>query len=209
MVQARLGPRLGRYSRAVRILRILLPLGALALLSSIFLITRDPFPAGITFSAADIEAFDAGLKLTEPRFTGTTDAGEPFILRAAWALPDAPDPSEIRLSGIEAQIFLADGREARLAAAKGTLKPKAQIVVLEGTVTIDTSDGYRAATARAVADLRARTLVVPELVTAEGPLGRIDAGRLVMQRPDRDEDPNAQELIVFEEKVRVFYRPTR
>ncbi|MEL6232927.1 MAG: hypothetical protein AAFR46_00835 [Pseudomonadota bacterium] len=205
--ERRLDRRLGRYSRAVRILRILLPLGALALLSSIFLITRDTFPAGVRFTAADVEAFESGLRLTEPRFTGTTDAGEPFMLRADWALPDAPDPSEIELAGIEAEIHLADGRQARLVAARGVLRPKAQTVALEGEVAIRTSDGYTAMAPRAVADLRARILTVPEPLIAEGPLGRIEAGRLVMRRPSAAEQPAAEEVIVFEDKVRVIYTP--
>lgn len=200
-------PRMGRYSRAVRVLRILLPLGALGLMSSVFLVTRDTFPAGIRFSASDFEALDDGLRLTAPRFSGTTEAGEPFMISADWALPDAPDPTEIRLHAIAARIEMADGRTAELGAAEGLLRPKAQTVALRGGVVLTTSDGYEARTESAQVDLRARTLTAPGAVSAEGPLGRIEAGRLDMIRPERSENPDAEELIVFRDGVRVVYQP--
>jgi lipopolysaccharide export system protein LptC len=200
-------PRLGRYSRAVRILRVALPLVALALMSTIFLFTRDTLPPGIRFSAKDFAALEDGLRLSEPRFTGTTDAGEPFVVSAEWALPDSADPTEIRLHAIRASIAMADGRTAELTAADGMLRPKAQTVALTGGVRLTTSDGYVAETETAEADLRARTLVAPGAVMAEGPLGRIEAGRLDMVRPDPARDPDAEELIVFQNRVRVVYRP--
>ncbi|GIX15781.1 MAG: hypothetical protein KatS3mg118_3740 [Paracoccaceae bacterium] len=199
--------RLGRYSRAVRFLRVALPLAALALMSTIFLFTRDGPAPGIRFSARDFAALQQGLRLSLPRFSGTTEAGEPFVVSADWALPDAPDPAEIRLHAIRATITLADGREVALTAADGLLMPRAQTVELTGGVEVTTTDGYRAETDRASADLRRRILIAPGPVTAEGPLGRIEAGRLSVLRPDPRKDPDAEELIVFEDRVRLVYRP--
>jgi lipopolysaccharide export system protein LptC len=192
----------------VRAARILLPLAALGALSSMFLISRDDFPAGIRFSAADFASLGEGLRLANPRFTGATERGEPFTVSAEWALPDAPDPREIALHAVRAEIVTADGRTVTLTAAEGILRPRDQRVALAGGVTVTTSDGYRAGTEAAEADVRARTLVAPGPVVAEGPLGRIEAGRMTVARPAADDGDRAgDDLIVFENRVRVVYLP--
>jgi len=200
-------PRLGRYSRSVRVLRIGLPLIALALMSMVFLIEREDFAAGFRFSAADFAALDDGLRLVEPRFTGTTEKGEPFIVRAEWALPDSPDPEVIELHAIRAELTMRDSRLVTVVAREGVLKPKAQTVRLKGRIVLTTSDGYRAETEEALADLKSRSLTTAAGVVAEGPLGRIEAGRLRAFVPDRARTPDRDEVIVFENGVRVVYRP--
>jgi lipopolysaccharide export system protein LptC len=196
--------RLGRYSRAVRILKVALPLVALGLMASVFLLTREETAGGLRFSAADFAALDRGLRLAEPRVTGMTDRGEPFVVRAAWALPDGPDPELVTLEAVEAELVLADGRTVTLKARSGTIRPDARRVSLEGTVVVTTSDGYRAETERAEADLTLGTLTVPERVVATGPLGRIEADRLTAVRRD---DGVREETVLFEGRVRVVWQP--
>ena len=113
-------PRLGRYSRSVRVLRIGLPLIALVLMSLVFLIERDDFAAGFRFSPADFAALDDKLRLVSPRFTGTTEKGEPFIVRAEWALPDGPDPEVIDLRGIRAELTMEDASSDGVEVGTGT-----------------------------------------------------------------------------------------
>lgn len=199
-------PRLGRYSRAVRIFRVGLPLVALGLMSSIFLVSREDFAGGFRFSAADFAVLRQGLRLAHPRFTGTTEKGEPYLVSADWALPDAPDPKVVTLSAVRAEIVTEDGRTLSLTAAEGRLHPREQRVALSGRIVLTTSDGYKAETATATADIGARTLDVPGAVRAEGPLGRIEAGAMRMVRPDRAKG-GGDEIVVFENRVRVVYVP--
>ena len=56
------------YSRAVRWLKIGLPLLALALLSTIFLVPREvSFEGGLVYTSADLLALGEGLAVTRPR----------------------------------------------------------------------------------------------------------------------------------------------
>lgn len=200
-------PRLGRYSRAVRILRIGLPLVAIGLMSTIFLVSREDFAGGFRFSAEDYAALGEGLRLARPRFTGMTAKGEPWSVSAEWALPDRPNPTVVTLGAVRAEIVMADGRTVRVEAAEGTLRPRPQTVALSGGVTVTTSDGYRAETATAEADIRAGTLVAPGAVRALGPRGRIEAGRLTMTRRSAAAGEPGEETVLFEGGVRVVWHP--
>ncbi|QDL90797.1 hypothetical protein FDP22_02735 [Paroceanicella profunda] len=203
--------RLGRYSRTVRFLRIGLPLLAIAMMSSVFLIQEDDFVGGIEFSASDIQALGEGLRLTNPNFSGTTDAGEPYMVRAEWAQPDSPNPSKITLHDLTAQIDLDGGRKVTLAAQDGVMRPDDQHVTLTGAVEMTTSDGYVARTELAEADISKRLVTAPGKVSASGPLGSIEAGSMHITRPDADGEAPASgnEMVLFGNGVRVVYRPAQ
>ncbi|WP_118133173.1 LPS export ABC transporter periplasmic protein LptC [Oceanicella sp. SM1341] len=202
--------RLGKYSRTVRFLRIGLPLLAIAMMSSVFLIQEDDFVGGIEFSASDIQALGEGLRLTNPNFSGTTDAGEPYMVRAEWAQPDSPDPEKITLHGLSAVIDTRDGRKITLSATDGEMRPDDQRVSLTGEVEMTTSDGYVAKTGHAEADIRRRLVRAPGAVSAEGPMGSIEAGSMEITRPgaEGEEEPaSGNEVVLFGNGVRVVYRP--
>ncbi|HKK37696.1 MAG TPA: LPS export ABC transporter periplasmic protein LptC [Paracoccaceae bacterium] len=204
------------YTRLVRSLKIVLPLLALALLSSIFLWPRETrFEGGLVYTSADLVALGEGLAVTGPRIAGATAAGEPFVVTAERAVPDGPDPEAVDLESVRAE-FRQDGREITLAAAEGALRPKAQTLSLSGDVALDTSDGYRVRTERVEADLEEGELVAPGPVTAEGPSGSIAAGSFRARRVDAADaggDPAALgalppgDYLWFEGGVRVTWTP--
>ena len=77
-----------RYSRTVAYLKVLLPLTALALLSTLFLISRGiDTEAVIPFAQKDIEERMRGQQLTAPFFSGTTSGGDEIMVTASTARP--------------------------------------------------------------------------------------------------------------------------
>ena len=80
--------RVARYSRAVRRMKVLLPLGAILLIGMIFMFSRDRPAVFDAEQAAEMAALGAGLRLDNPRFAGVTDDGDPFVITAEWALPE-------------------------------------------------------------------------------------------------------------------------
>lgn len=205
------------YTRLVRALKIVLPLLALALLSSIFLWPREThFDGGLVYTSADLVALGEGLAVTRPRIAGATAAGEPFVVTAERAVPDGPDPEAVELERVRAEFRQDDGREIALAAEEGALRPKAQTLSLSGDVALDTSDGYRVRTERVEADLEDGELVAPGPVSAEGPRGSITAGSFRARRvapPEAGDDPAALgalapgDYLWFEGGVRVTWTP--
>ncbi len=175
-------------SDVVRVLRIALPLGALALVAALFFATGRERGEGLGMSGVSFSATD-GLRLTSPRFTGRTDAGAPFEVRAEWALPDGPDPSVIELGPVVGGVSLdaedaAGGRRLTLSADGGELRPKEERLSLSGGVTARTSDGYILTVTRAEADLAAGTMRAEGPVLGSGPAGTIEAQALEASRRD-------------------------
>jgi len=192
----------GNYARRVRNLKIALPLIALGTLGLIFLAPKEQIGEGLGLSPEDREALGQGLRLVSPNFTGATENGEPFALRAAWALPDGPRPERIDMGELEGQIDLEDGRSVTVTAPEGQFRPTARGLTLEGGIAIDSSDGYAVRTESAVLDGKARTLVANAPVEAWGPSGRLEAGSM---RAERDEAGN--DVVTFDGGVRLVFRP--
>ncbi len=184
---------------AVRAAKIGLPLIAAAVLASFFLFSNARYDDAVTFDGIDLSALGEGLKLTNPRFTGATSRGEPFTVTAEWALPDGPRPETVELSKVAGELNLIDGRFVVLSALSGVLQPQKNVVELSGSVSFTSSDGYelRASRARLEADRNQLTAEGPVKVT--GPLGRIEAGSLRVERRGADGD-----YIWFENRVKVF-----
>ena len=185
------------YSSAVRWLRLGLPLMAVAILVGVFYSGR---PSGgaqeIIFRTGQFAALQGGLRLTNPRFTGATSAGEPFMVRANWAEPDGPDPQRITLNTVVSEIVQANGEKLTIQASSGELAPKAQTVMLSGGVTLRTTDGYTATTQTLRADAKKRSMISDGQVHAQGPLGQLTAGNIRVEEGQGG-------VMYFENGVRV------
>ena len=188
------------YTRQVRVLRLLLPLLAVLLLLAVFLFPRTFFLRDIDLSGLSFDPSE-GLRLRNPRFAGTTDAGQPFEIVSEWALPDSPDPEHITLGPLSGQIAVDTEQTVRLEAEGGEYRPKAGLLTLEGGVTVSTADGYRMTLETADVDVKARTLEGTGPVSGQGPVGSIEAGSM---RAARREDGD---YIWFENGVRVIVQP--
>jgi lipopolysaccharide export system protein LptC len=146
------------------------------------------------------EALEDGLRMLSPSFTGRTPNGEPYVVTADWALPDAPNPNRIKLRGVEATMTLADGRIATLLAADGAFFPQIKRLRIENGVAVTTSDGYRVDTNAATVDADGRSLRTDGAVRATGPTGSIQADLLeALDAEDR--------IVKFSGNVLVLIKP--
>ncbi len=198
------GRRVRRYSRLVALMKVALPLGALALIAAIFLSARDQGDLTDIFTPEELAQLGAGLRLDNPRFAGVTDKGEPFVVRADWALPDSAMPRVIELEEPRGEIELNDGRTIEVAAASGRLDRRRETATLTGGVTLETSDGHRIETERVRVNFEARTANAPGPITAEGPRGSVEAGSM---RAAGGETGLADGQIWFENRVRLVFIP--
>lgn len=189
-----------RYSRRVRLLKIVLPAAALALLLAVFLFPRTFLTGRIGLDGVRFDPAQ-GLRLERPRFSGATEDGRPFTIAADWALPDAPDPAHVTLGPVTGEIALDEGRQLRLEAAGGYFRPKDERVALDGGVAITTSDGYRLTVEAAEVDLAAQTLNARGPVSGRGSLGAITSDSLRATRTA------AGNYLWFEGRVRVIVIP--
>jgi lipopolysaccharide export system protein LptC len=186
--------------RAARFLKLALPLAGAGVIAAIFAFPRSEF-SGVGFDAIAVD-LSQGLRLANPRFSGATADGRPFLVTAEWALPDGPDPETVALGPVAGEIRLDDARAVRLGAQGGEIRPKDERLRLEGGVTVETSDGWRLSAAEATVELDDNTLSAAGPVAGEGPSGRIDAGSM---RAARTIDGD---LIWFEGGVTVRIDPS-
>lgn len=198
------GRRVRRYSRLVTWMKVALPLAAVALVAVIFLSARDRGDLSDIFTAEELARLGAGMRLDNPRFAGVTEAGEPFVVRADWALPDSAMPRIVDLEKPRGEIQLNDGRTIEVAAASGRLDRRRETATLTGGVTLETSDGHRIETGRVRVDFEARTANAPGPITAEGPRGSVEAGSM---RAAGGETGLADGQIWFENRVRLVFIP--
>lgn len=193
----------GLHSRAVRLGTLLLPLAALALLSTMFLLARSVNPDdAISFAAVDVSERARDRQVTAPRLSGVSDRGTAFDLAAREARPDADDPR--RMSGTALRLVL-DGQardRATIVADAGEVDTGARTIALEGDVHIETSTGYDLETARMDGSLGRLEVVAPEEVRGTGPLGELRAGAMRI-----DEDAGGAARMVFTGGVNLLYLP--
>jgi len=196
------------YSRFVRWLKLGLPLVALGLMSAIFLLPgQKGFNGGLIYTTAELLALGEGLAVSNPSFSGSTEDGEPFLVRADSATPDKPDPELVTLDNVFAEIDMKDGRKVTLTALAGTLRPKADTLSLTGGVKLVTSDGYVVTTESADANVKTGRLVAAGPVDAKGPRGTIASGSFRMLRADRNDDDASGDFLWFENRVKVTFVP--
>ncbi len=193
-----------RYSRAVAWMKVLLPLGAVAVIATLFLSAQKQGDLTDIFTTEELITLGAGLRLDNPRFAGVTEQGEPYAIRADWALPDSAMPRLIDLERPKAEIDLKDGRTITASAATGRMHREEKMLVLEGGVVLDTSDGYHVETDLIEINLASNTANGPGPVSGTGPLGEIQAGSFRVSA-GKGGAHNGQ--IWFENRVRLVFIP--
>ncbi len=186
-------------TRVVAWLRVLLPLAALAILSTLFLLPKSHDPdAAIPYADVDAEALARDPRMTRPEFSGVTEDGAAVTLTAETATPaqaENPEANQLRMTW-RAQ----DGLAADLTAPHG--KIDGDLIRLNGGVRVTTSDGW----AMTVPVLDTNT--TSGLMTGEGgmtafaPFGRVDADRMEMTR-----NADGQQVLNLTGSVRLVYQP--
>lgn len=194
-------PRL--HTRIVRLATLVLPVAALILLSTMFMLARKVNPDdAIPYAEVDVSARAREQQLTMPRFTGVSSDGTTYDLSAQRARPDDGDPR--RMSADDIRMVLDDGLggTTTVFSDAGQVDTGARTVRLAGDVRIETSDGYRLATEALEGSLDALLIVSPGPVHGDGPLGRLRAGAMLM-----DEDAGGAGRLLFTGGVDLLYVP--
>ncbi len=194
------------HSRTVGWLKILFPLTALAILSTLFLVSNAPAPQD-TIPYADVDVADL---LREPRLTkaayaGMTKDGAALTIQAGEALPGVAGSDNAGLArNLSGLLETPDGVTTRLVAGEARLDQAAGQVHLQGGVTFSVSSGYELRFLQADINLDRTKVVARGGVTARGPMGTLTAQRLDISPADTGAH---HYLMVFNGGVRLVYLP--
>lgn len=163
------------YSRFVNLMKVLLPITALALAAIMVawpqLKLRD---SGFRLGFLSINPYDAeNLRMVNARFTGLDKKSLPYTLTADVAIQDSPGADTLRLEHPKADIILKDGTWVALTADRGTHNQKKQTLELTGAVSLFHDSGYSLNTTHALIDLVHGTVEGKAPVTGQGPTGKL------------------------------------
>lgn len=193
------------YSRAVAWLKILLPLLALAILSTIFLLSRTIEPSQ-TLPYADVDAkeFAREQRIGAPNYTGVAGNGAAITVTAESARPQLTNPKIITARKLDAQIKQSDGSVIDITALSGTFDTDKQTAALQGSVVITSSTGYKLTSEKMNGLLDGSEADTDTSVVIEGPEMRLDAGNMTIVMKSPKIGPQGYD-VVFNGGVKLVY----
>lgn len=191
------------YSRLISWLKIILPLLALALLSTLFLVARTVDPAQtLPFADVDVEELAREQRVGKPNYSGVTDDGAAISISADHAKPDAQRDGAMTGADARAVLELENGETVHVSAGAIDLDNPAGLARLFNDVQLQTSDGYRLDTDELQISLDRTRLGSETLTRVDGPAGQITADTFALTR----ENPkNGNYLLVFKGNVKLIY----
>lgn len=184
-------------------LKIILPLGALALLATLFLFARSPANQQQTIPIAQIEEIAKEQQITAPQFSGVTEDGSVIAVQAKSAKPDAQNPNALLVESLSIDMNASDGTDLQISSDTSILDSQAQTVRLNGLSRVITSSGYTMETNGISADLKTGEIVSDGRLAVQAPFGDLTAGKVQISI---SKDGTGQQM-VFTQGVRLLYTP--
>ncbi len=187
-VGAQFAPRVARrlsvgYSRFVGAMKILLPVGALALVA---IVAAWPYiqPSDSRFRigfATLVSSEAQSPNIINPRLVGTDSSDQPFSITADMAKNFQlredfwQNGAPVELEMPKADVTLEDGTWLVLTANSGLLIPQTKTLDLLGKVNLFHDSGYELHTEKATVDLKAGVAESNDPVEGQGPFGHLKA----------------------------------
>jgi lipopolysaccharide export system protein LptC len=194
------------HTRLVNWAKIILPLIALGLLSTLFLLS-DKVDLETVLPASDVDltqrAHDQGA--TNPSFAGVTSGGEEISFRARTVRPDPEDAEVLLADTASASLRLNGGGVVDITAREGVANQTARTARLDGDVRVRTTTGYDIRTDSITARFDTLFAETPGAVTGTGPPGDLSAGRMLLTS---DPETGAAYLR-FTDGVKLIYMPAK
>lgn len=193
-----------RYSQMVGWLKVLLPLAALAILSTLFLLSRviDP-EAVIPFADKEIQDRLRDQQVTGPIYNAVSADGDNISFAAETMITPQGQTGENHAKDVDVQMDLVSGSTVHLTASTGVLNIESDTADLSGDVEITTSTGYILESDRLITQMSTLDVTSPGPVSGEGPLGTLNAGTMTLNAGK--EGKPAQ--LVFTKRVKLVYDP--
>lgn len=194
------------YSKWIQRLKVLLPIAALALLSTLFLLSRQIDPeAAIPF--ADTEIIDRlrDQQVTGPFFSGTTKDGDQISFSAEKLTTPDGQLNTNRAEKVLAKMQMTAGTEFRLSANSATFDLARDLAEIDGRASLTSSTGYTISSEKLTAKMSALFVQSQGPVVAKGPFGELRAGGMTLEKPDNHK---AAQLI-FNDGVKLIYNPKK
>lgn len=193
-----------RYSRTVAWLKVALPLAALGLLSTLFLLSRviDPTES-IPFADTEVQDRLLNQQISGPYYSGTSADGDQIAFVAEKVTTPSGLTGTNRADDVFVKINRTDGTTVNITSHVATINVGEDIADLTGDVVITTSQGYVVTSQAIFTRLTILDLRSPDTVLATTPAGDLIAGSMHLTTPE----PDAPAQLVFTNGVKLVYLP--
>ncbi|MEQ9643605.1 MAG: LPS export ABC transporter periplasmic protein LptC [Alphaproteobacteria bacterium] len=196
------GANLRRYGRFVGLAKwLLLAIAMLVVLAVLAWPGAFTNRGGFQLGFASLENVDGSLTMVSPRYTGTDNAGRPFVITAESAQQDELDQQRVTMHTLQADVTMTDGTWLSLSAEKGLYDRTRQTLRLDGPIDIFSDRGYEFHGTGAEMDLAAGVAVTTQPVQGHGPFGALRANRMTVKERGQ--------YLLFEGDVRTTLLPRK
>jgi lipopolysaccharide export system protein LptC len=189
-----------RHSALVKLLKLLLPLSAMAISVLYFLPSAItvPVPGGGEASVEDIQISDGGLKMINPRIKGVHEKHGVYDIKAESATQHVKNPDLITLHTVNGEVVSKAGQKTVLTAPSGIFHSKQEELTFDKGVNIDGEAGYAGRLQTATAFLKTNLLISHDPVDLTFQGSTIQARRMTLY--------TSENRAVFEGNVRVHLK---
>jgi lipopolysaccharide export system protein LptC len=189
------------YSRLITVLKVALPLVALGILSTVFLVSSRIEPGdSIPFAEGEVAERIRSQQVTGPLFSGVTRGGDRITFSADDIV--TADNANAAQNPV-AQIDFSGGARLWLEADRGNVDLTGDLATMTDNVVIRDTLGFVMQSDLITSRLSSVEVVSPGNVTADGPLGHLEAGSMRVE--EKDENGNVQ--LLFMRGVKLIYEP--
>jgi len=176
-----------RHSRIVSWLKVILPVCALAVLSSYGFSVQRSIPVGNgKIELGPVSFSTEVLTMHNPRYEGYGKDGSRFLVTAKTAEQDIGQDGPIRLNAIEGSIVQPNKVETTLTATRGLFDTDSNELELLDSIEIKSSEGMVARLTRAKAFLKDAKIVSEEPVSVAMPTGTLNGRSMVLLQRSRE-----------------------
>jgi lipopolysaccharide export system protein LptC len=192
------------HTKAVTLLKLTLPLIALAILSSLFVFSKTIDPeAAIPYATFDVEDRLREPKITNAAYAAVTDDGDQIAINATVVVPNTASGGMAKQ--VQGTIISKIGDLTELAAQSVTYDSQQNSAAMTGGVDIR-SAGYVINTDALDVTLDRISVTSRGTVDAVGPLGTLQAGQMTLTAT---KDGHDEYLLVFNSGVHLIYQPMK
>jgi lipopolysaccharide export system protein LptC len=170
-----------RHSRAVRILRVVIPVGVALTVVGVTLITYfNPLRvlAKLPINLNDLVVSGTKITMEQPRLSGFTRDARAYEFTADAAAQDLTKPDIVELRNIHAKVQMQDKSTMQLTAVTGIYDTKGETLKLERNIQLSSSTGYKGQLSEAMVDIRKGSIVSTQPVELEMLEGILNAKQL-------------------------------
>lgn len=189
------------HSKLVNWTKVILPLMAIGLLSTLFLFARST-QDGTDIPIAELTEMAEEQRITSPEFSGIAADGSVIEISAKHAKPEDATLNRLNITNPSLTLDAADGTSLKIFAGEAEIDGFEKVAKLSGLARLETSSGYFMETTSLLAELDTGRILSDGRLAILAPFGELEAGKVEIMVTSE----NTGQQMHFTNGVRLLYK---